>query len=74
MDKKNKGENKMKIREYMSLPDNDIGAKEVLMEMDKEDVVDRYIYKENRRWVGLVFILFVGAFVGIFLYRVFFVL
>ena len=74
MDKINKGENKMKIREYMSLPDDDIEAKKVLMEMDKEDVVDRYIYKQNRNWFGLIFALFIGAFVGIFLYRAIFVL
>ena len=38
----------MKIRNYMSIPENNIEAKKVLMSMSKEDVVDRYIYQVGK--------------------------
>jgi len=36
---------KIKIRDFMNLPKDDIEAKKVLMTMDKEDIIDRHLSK-----------------------------
>ena len=43
---------KIKIRDFMNLPKDDIEAKKALMTMDKEDIIDRHLSKAkmgNRR-------------------------
>ena len=34
---------KIKIRDFMNLPKDDIEAKKALMTMDKEDIIDRHL-------------------------------
>ena len=41
---------KIKIRDFMDLPKDDIEAKKALMTMDKEDIIDRHLSRNKEEF------------------------
>ena len=41
---------KIKIRDFMNLPKDDIEAKKALMTMDKEDIIDRHLSRNKEEF------------------------
>lgn len=48
----------------MSLPNDDIEAKKTLMIMDKEDIVDRHMYKSAKYVKRTIISFFMGIVIG----------